>query len=56
MAIAYRELRATDNPYDPRFDVGTVTVGAVETAERKDADGKDVAREQKNASSEPEKQ
>jgi hypothetical protein len=36
-SIAYRELRATDNPYDPKFDVGTVTVGPVEKVE-KDAD------------------
>jgi len=33
-SIAYRELRATDNPYDPRFDVGTVTVGPVEKVEK----------------------
>jgi Sel1 repeat len=26
-SIAYRELRATDNPYDPRFNVGVITVG-----------------------------
>ena len=25
-SIAYRELRETDNPYDPKFDTGTVTV------------------------------
>ncbi len=26
-SIAYRDLRATDNPYDPRFNVGVITVG-----------------------------
>ncbi len=26
-SIAYRDLRATDNPYDPRFNVGIITVG-----------------------------
>ena len=46
-SIAYRELRETDNPYDPRFDVGTVTVGAVETVGKKDNDKK-----QENASPE----
>ena len=33
-SIAYRELRASDNPYDPKFDVGTVTVGDVVTVEK----------------------
>jgi hypothetical protein len=39
-SIAYRQLRETDNPYDPRFNVGTVTVGAVE-AVGKNTDGKE---------------
>ncbi|MEP6485456.1 MAG: sel1 repeat family protein [Rudaea sp.] len=29
-SIAYRDLRSTDNPYDPRFSAGIVTVGEVE--------------------------
>ena len=49
-SIGYRELRETDNPYDPRFDVGTVTVGAVEPA-GKNAGGD----EQKNAPTEADK-
>jgi hypothetical protein len=32
-SIAYRELRDTDNPYDASWDIGTVTVGNVETVE-----------------------
>jgi hypothetical protein len=35
-SVAYRELRETDNPYDPRFDVGTVTVGNVVTLGKDD--------------------
>jgi len=34
-SIAYRELRETDNPYDPKFDVGTVTVGPLTSAGEK---------------------
>ena len=26
-SIAYRDLRSTDNPYDPKFDIGVITVG-----------------------------
>ncbi len=33
-SIAYSDLRATDNPYDPRFN-GVVTVGAVKPSDRK---------------------
>jgi hypothetical protein len=39
-SISYRELRETDNPYDARFNVGTVTVGAVEAAGKNDGDKK----------------
>ncbi len=39
-SISYRELRETDNPYDPRFNVGTVTVGAVEAVGKNDGDKK----------------
>jgi len=39
-SISYRELRETDNPYDARFNVGTVTVGAVEAAGKSDGDKK----------------
>lgn len=41
-SIAYRELLATDDPYAADFDVGTVTVGEVETVKNrtvKDASG-----------------
>lgn len=36
-SIAYSDLRATDNPYDPRFN-GVVTVGAVKPADKPAAD------------------
>lgn len=39
-SISYRELRESDNPYDPKFDVGTVTVGQVETVGKNDQDKK----------------
>ena len=42
-SISYRELRATDNPYDPSWDVGTVTVGDIETVAKKPADDKATA-------------
>jgi hypothetical protein len=38
-SISYRELRETDNPYDARFDVGTVTVGPLTPADDKNAKG-----------------
>jgi hypothetical protein len=34
-SISYRELRETDNPYDAKFDVGTVTVGPLVPEEGK---------------------
>jgi hypothetical protein len=34
-SIAYSDLRATDNPYDPRFN-GTVTVGAIKEVDKKE--------------------
>ena len=36
-SIAYADLRATDNPYDPRFN-GVVTVGAIKAADPKPAE------------------
>jgi len=42
-SISYRELRETDNPYDARFNVGTVTVGAVEAVGENDSDKKQNA-------------
>ena len=33
-SIAYADLRATDNPYDPRFN-GVVTVGEIKPADKK---------------------
>jgi hypothetical protein len=42
-SISYRELRETDNPYDARFNVGTVTVGAVEAVGKNDGDKKQNA-------------
>jgi TPR repeat protein len=35
-SIAYRDLRESDNPYDPKFDVSTVIVGEVQTAGSKE--------------------
>jgi hypothetical protein len=40
-SISYRELRETDNPYDAKFDVGTVTVGPLVPADDKNAKGAD---------------
>jgi len=47
-SIAYRELRDTDNPYDASWDIGTVTVGNVETVEA-------AGRAAKNPPAEPKK-
>jgi hypothetical protein len=46
-SIAYSELRATDNPYDATWDIGTVTVGDVETVGKKDATDKAATNEAK---------
>jgi hypothetical protein len=50
-SISYRELRESDNPYDPKFDVGTVTVGEVVTVQKKETDNKPA-----NSSEEAKKQ
>ena len=34
-STAYHDLRATDNPYDPRFSAGVVTVGEVKGVDPK---------------------
>ena len=39
-SIAYRDLRATDNPYDPRFTAGVVTVGELQGIDPKKSDAK----------------
>jgi hypothetical protein len=39
-STAYRDLHATDNPYDPRFSAGVVTVGEVKGVDPKKPDEK----------------